>query len=110
MSDTDVFIISIAQRANPSEAIKEAIDNAGINSTRVQDTVFGSDGSLAINTDKVLGASSLTCSAVTVSSSSAGLLCSAIHLELRCGCCGCHRRGNQHFDRIIVGIAGCGRQ
>jgi hypothetical protein len=69
MSDTDVFIISIVQRANPSEAIKEAVANAGINSARVQDVIFGLDELPAINADKILSASSLTCSAATVSSS-----------------------------------------
>ena len=54
MSDTDVFIISIVQHANPSEAIKEAIADAGINSARVQDVIFGVDESLAINADKIL--------------------------------------------------------
>jgi hypothetical protein len=69
MSDSDVFIISAVQRANPSEAIKEAIANAGINAVRVQDAIFGLDESLAINVDKFLEASGLTCSAATVSSS-----------------------------------------
>ena len=69
MSDTDVFIISIVQHANPSEAIKEAIADAGINSARVQDVIFGADESLAINADKILSSSNLTCSAATVSSS-----------------------------------------
>ena len=69
MSDTDVFIISIVQRANPSEAITEAIANAGSNSVRVQDVIFGVDESLAINADKILSVSGLTCSAATVSSS-----------------------------------------
>jgi acetyl-CoA acetyltransferase len=69
MSDTDVFIISIVQRANPSEAIKEAIDNAGIDFSRVQDVIFGLDEPRSIDTEKILSASGLTCSAVTVSSS-----------------------------------------
>ncbi|MGA7194972.1 MAG: hypothetical protein WBW94_15200 [Anaerolineales bacterium] len=69
MSDADVFIISIVQSANPSEAIKEAIANAGINSARIQDVIFGLDESMLINADKILSASSLTCSAATVSSS-----------------------------------------
>jgi hypothetical protein len=69
MSDSDVFIISIVQRANPSEAIKEAIADAGIDSARVQDVIFGLDESMLIHADKILSASSLTCSAATVSSS-----------------------------------------
>jgi hypothetical protein len=69
MSDSDVFIISIVQRANPSEAITEAIANAGINSARVQDVIFGWDEPLEINSDKILSASNLTCSTAIVSSS-----------------------------------------
>ena len=111
MSDTDVFIISIVQHANPSEAIKEAIADAGINSARVQDVIFGLDEPRAIDTEKILSASGLTCSAATVSSSSArDFFCSAIHLELRRGCCDCRRHGNQRFDRVIVSFTGCGRQ
>jgi len=72
MSDTDVFIISIVQRANPSEAIKGAIDNAGINSIRVQDAIFGLDEPRSIDTEKTISASGLTCSAATVSSSLRG--------------------------------------
>ncbi len=69
MSDTDVFIISIVQRANPSEAVKEAIANAGINSARVQDVIFGLDEPRSIDTEKIISDSGLTCSAATVSSS-----------------------------------------
>ena len=67
MSDTDVFIISIVQRANHSEAIKEAIANAGINSARAQDVIFGLDEPRSIDIKKILSASGLTCSAATVS-------------------------------------------
>jgi hypothetical protein len=69
MSDSDVFIISIVQRANPSEAIKEAVANAGSNSVRVQDVIFGLDEPRSINTEKTLSASGLTRSTATVSSS-----------------------------------------
>ncbi len=69
MSDSDVFIISVVQHTNPSKAIDQAIANAGINSIRVQDVIFGLDESLTVNIDKILSASNLTCSAATVSSS-----------------------------------------
>ena len=69
MSDSDAFIISVVQRANPSEAIKEAIANAGMNSARVQDIIFGFDEPRSIDTKKIISASGLTCSAATVSSS-----------------------------------------
>jgi hypothetical protein len=69
MPDTDVFIISIVQRANPSEAIRQVIDDSGIDSSRVQDVIFGLDESMLIHADTILSASNLTCSAATVSSS-----------------------------------------
>ena len=69
MSDSDAFIISIVQRANPSEAIRQVIDDSGIDSSRVQDVIFGLDESMLIHADKILSASSLTCSAATVLSS-----------------------------------------
>jgi len=69
MSDSDAFIISIVQHANPSEAIRQVIDNSGIDSARVQDVILGSDESLTINAENILSASSLTCSAAAVSSS-----------------------------------------
>jgi hypothetical protein len=67
MSDSDVFIISAASNTDSAEAIRQAIQNAGADSLRVQDVIFGLDESLAINADKILSASNLTCSAVTVS-------------------------------------------
>ena len=72
MSDSDAFIISIVQRANPSEAIRQVIDDSGIDSSRVQDVIFGLDESMLIHADKILSASNLTCSAAAVSSSLRG--------------------------------------
>jgi hypothetical protein len=69
MSDSDVFIVSAISNAEPVQAIRQAIQNAGADSLRVQDVIFGVDESLAINADKILSASGLTCSAATVSSS-----------------------------------------
>jgi len=69
MSDSDVFIISAVSNTDSAQAIRQAIQNAGADSLRVQDVIFGLDESLAINADKILSASSLTCSAATVSSS-----------------------------------------
>ena len=43
MSDSDAFIISVAQNKNSSKAIRQAIDAAGLDSSRVQDVIFGLD-------------------------------------------------------------------
>jgi hypothetical protein len=69
MSDSDVFIISIAQSAHPSKAIHKVIDDSGIDSSRVQDVIFGLDTPKKISTKRILTASFLTCSAAIVSSS-----------------------------------------
>lgn len=69
MSDSDVFIISVASNTDSAEAIQQAINNAGINSIRVQDVIFGLDEPRSIDTEKITSASNLTCSAATVSSS-----------------------------------------
>ncbi len=69
MSDSDVFIISVITNPEPAQAIRQAIQNAGADSLRIQDAIFGLDELLAINADEILSASSLTCSAATVSSS-----------------------------------------
>ena len=69
MSDSDVFIISVVQHANPAEAIHQAIVNAEVDASRVQDVVFGLDEPHSIDADKILGASALNCSTAIVSSS-----------------------------------------
>jgi len=69
MSDSDVFIISAASNTDSAEAIQQAINNAGVDSLRVQDVILGLDEPHSIDTEKIVSASSLTCSAVTVSSS-----------------------------------------
>jgi len=77
MSDSDVFLISVVNNTDSAQAISQAIQNAGADSLRVQDVIFGLESgrflpyheSLAINADKILSASGLTCSAATVSSS-----------------------------------------
>ena len=119
MSDSDVFIISAVSNTNSAEAIQQAINNAGINSIRVQDVIFGLESGRflpyheprSIDTEKIISASGLTCSAATVSSSFPHLLFRGpIHLKLRRGCSGCRRRGNQRFHCIIVSFTGCGRK
>jgi hypothetical protein len=77
MSDSDVFIISIASNTDSAEAIQQAINNAGINSIHVQDLIFGLESGRflpyheprSIDTEKIISASNLTCSTATVSSS-----------------------------------------
>ena len=69
MSDSDVFIISAVSNTNSVQAMRQAIQNAGADSIRVQDVIFGLDKSRSIDVEKTLSASSLTCPATTVSSS-----------------------------------------
>ena len=69
MSDSDVFIISAVSNTDSAQAIQQAINNAGINSIRVQDVIFGLDEPRSIDTEKIMSASNLTCSATAVSSS-----------------------------------------
>ena len=69
MSDTDAFIISAVLHKNSSKAVRQAIDAAGLDSSRVQDVIFGLDTPKKIAVKRILAASSLTCSAATVSSS-----------------------------------------
>ncbi|HUH99067.1 MAG TPA: hypothetical protein VLZ89_17030 [Anaerolineales bacterium] len=67
--DRDVFIISIAQSRQTAQAIRQAMQEARVDPSHVQDVIFGLDGSGAIDAGKILTVSSLTCSAATVSSS-----------------------------------------
>ena len=77
MSDSDVFIISVITNTEPAQAISQAIQNAGVDSLRVQDVVFGLESGRflpyhepsSIDTEKIIRASNLTCSVATVSSS-----------------------------------------
>jgi len=66
MSDSDVFIISVVQSANPSEAIRQAIEHAEVDSSRVQDVVFGLDKSHSVDADEILSTSALTSSTAAV--------------------------------------------
>jgi hypothetical protein len=49
--------------------MRQAIQNAGVDSIRVQDVIFGLDESRSIDMEKTLSASGLTCSMATVSAS-----------------------------------------
>jgi acetyl-CoA acetyltransferase len=69
MSDFDVFIITAVQHADPSEAIRQAVVKAEVDASRVQDVVFGLDAPHSIDVDKILGASTLACSAAAVTPS-----------------------------------------
>jgi acetyl-CoA acetyltransferase len=67
--DRDVFILSAATAAEPSQAIRQALENTGLNPSRVQDAVFGSDGGTAPpNVDHYVQTAGLICPAVLISS------------------------------------------
>ncbi len=70
MPDSDVFIISFVCNAEPSEAIRLAVEGAGIKPSSVQDAVFGWDGSSsAPSVHEITRKAGLVCGAAAVSSS-----------------------------------------
>jgi len=69
MSDSDVFIISAITNNEPAQAIRQVIQNAGINSIRVQDVIFDLGEPRSSDTEEIVHDSGLTCSTATVSSS-----------------------------------------
>jgi acetyl-CoA acetyltransferase len=69
MSDSDAFIISAAKDVQPAEAMRQAIQNAGVHLSRVQDVIFGLDEPRSVDTEKIMGDAGLACPTATVSSS-----------------------------------------
>jgi hypothetical protein len=67
---SEVFVISAAQGTDESQALRQALEMAGIKPSRVQDVVFGVEGS-ASTADPMAAvrAAGLTCPAVSVSPS-----------------------------------------
>lgn len=66
MSDSDAFIVSIAQDADPAQALRQAVNDAGVDPVRLQDVVFGS--STLPNPKAILAAAGLSCPSTAVSS------------------------------------------
>jgi hypothetical protein len=69
MSDSDAFIISTVKNAKPAEALRQAIQNAGVDPSRVQDVVFGFDEPRSVDAEKIISEAGLTCPTATVSAS-----------------------------------------
>lgn len=68
--DRDVFILSAVSGIEPAEATRRALDNIDINPSRVQDAIFGYDGSYSpLNARHITQVAGLTCPSVNVSSS-----------------------------------------
>ena len=67
MSDSDAFIISTFKNANPAEALRQAIQNAGVDPSRVQDVVFGFDKPRSVDAEKIMSEAGLTCPTAIVS-------------------------------------------
>jgi hypothetical protein len=68
--DRDVFVLAVINEASPAEAMRHALEITGINAARVDDAVFGYDGSLPpLNTEQITHEAGLTCQSVNVSSS-----------------------------------------
>ncbi len=69
MNDSDVFIISAVRSADPAQAIHQALQGLELNPGRVQDVIFGLDGSPAPRVDEIVRKAGLTCPSAAVSSS-----------------------------------------
>lgn len=67
MSDSDAFIISAVKNAKPAEALRQAIQNAGVDPSRVQDVIFGFDEPRSVDVEKIASEAGLTCPTATVS-------------------------------------------
>jgi acetyl-CoA acetyltransferase len=68
--DRDVFILSAMSNIEPAEAIRHALENIDIDPSRVEDAVFGFDGSFSLlNFEQITQEAGLNCLAVNVSSS-----------------------------------------
>ena len=67
--DRDVFILSATTAAEPAGAISQALENIDLNPARVQDAVFGLDGSTSPpNVEHFVRKAGLACPTVAVSS------------------------------------------
>lgn len=75
MSDSDAFVVSIAQNADPADALRRAVKDSGVDSAHVQDVVFGS--SIAPNLKETLTAAGLDCPSAVVSSGMRAVLFAA---------------------------------
>ena len=66
---SDVFIISTARHPNAPVAIRQAVELAGLPVSRIQDAIFGSDGSPSFpDLDSITRTAGLACPSVGVSS------------------------------------------
>ena len=74
---SDAFIISTSRDANPTTAIRQAVELGGVSLSRVQDAIFGLDGAAAPDTGAITRAAGLDCPSVAVSSSMRALFFAA---------------------------------
>src|SRR5689334_12760793 len=68
MPDSDVFILTAVREPDAGEAIRRAVEQAEVQASRVQDAVFGLDGSRPLDAQDLLGRAGLSCPTVTVAS------------------------------------------
>jgi acetyl-CoA acetyltransferase len=67
---SEVLVVSAARNTHISEAIRQAVDSAGVKPRHVQDVVFGDDlHAIMADLDRALHAAGLSCPSVRVSSS-----------------------------------------
>ncbi len=67
---SEAFIISAARSADPSAAIRQAVDSAGVNPSRIQDLLLGSERSASVSgVETIVRDAGLICPAAVISSS-----------------------------------------
>jgi acetyl-CoA acetyltransferase len=67
---SEAFVLSAVCSADPAAAIRQALEQSGVNPSRVQDAVFGADGLVsAPDLPQALRAAGLACPVASVSSS-----------------------------------------
>src|SRR5689334_361392 len=68
-TSSDVFILSAARAAAPAEALRLAVQESGLKPAKVQDLLFGWDGSETAGAQELAGQAGLSCPSVMLSSS-----------------------------------------
>jgi len=68
-SSSDVFILSAVRDSELAGALQQAIKESGVNPSKVQDLLFGCDGTESVDAQALARQAGLTCPALTLPSS-----------------------------------------
>lgn len=66
---SDVFILSAVRASEPAGALQQAIQASGVNPAKIQDLLFGCDGTESLDARALAGQAGLICPALTLPSS-----------------------------------------